>query len=182
MCKPTFPHAPDVSNAVAATFWSRVEISADPEACWLYDGPLSRPGYPRMRGRFEGRAVQVLGHRFSYYVTTGVWPLPLALHRCDVRRCVNPRHIYPGTSDDNMRDMVERGRNPRGDMHPLRLHPEKVARGERVTLAKLTAADIIAIRAMRAEGWLIPQLSDHFAVGMSQIHRIIHRESWRHIP
>lgn len=32
-----------------------------------------------------------------------------ALHTCDFKRCVNVLHLYAGTHQDNMDDLVERG-------------------------------------------------------------------------
>lgn len=48
-----------------------------------------------------------------------VGPIPeglLVLHKCDVRLCVNPEHLFVGTNDDNMKDMADkkRGRGSRG--------------------------------------------------------------------
>lgn len=57
----------------------------------------------------------------------------MVLHKCDNRRCCNPDHLYLGTHEDNMRDLVVRGRSTKG-----RRKPKKNG--------KLTDADIFAIR------------------------------------
>lgn len=40
----------------------------------------------------------------------------MACHRCDVKSCVRPDHIYPGTGADNAQDAIER--DQWGDHHP----------------------------------------------------------------
>jgi hypothetical protein len=35
----------------------------------------------------------------------------MALHLCDVPSCVNPEHLYWGTAQDNVNDMMARGRS-----------------------------------------------------------------------
>ncbi len=53
-------------------------------------------------------------HRASYraFVLEGAIPnRMLVLHTCDVKRCVNPDHLYLGTAKDNMRDLALRGSN-----------------------------------------------------------------------
>jgi len=37
-------------------------------------------------------------------------PGELALHKCDNRLCIEPRHLYGGTYRDNMVDAITRGR------------------------------------------------------------------------
>jgi hypothetical protein len=54
------------------------------------------------------------------------------LHSCDTPLCVNPEHLFLGTTDDNMKDMIAKGRSPAG---------------ERSGRAKLTAAQVSDIRA-----------------------------------
>lgn len=38
-------------------------------------------------------------------------------HTCDNPWCINPDHLYIGTIDDNIDDMIERGRSNRGERH-----------------------------------------------------------------
>lgn len=50
-------------------------------------------------------------HRFAWELHFG--PIPpgqQVLHRCDLRACVNPDHLFLGTQGDNVRDCVNKGR------------------------------------------------------------------------
>lgn len=80
-----------------------VDIKKD---CWLFTGRIEKSGYGRKGG--------VSAHRLSYQTFVGKIPKgKFVLHKCDVRNCINPNHLYLGTSKDNMRDCLERGRHPR---------------------------------------------------------------------
>lgn len=99
--------------------------------CWLWTGAVSRSGYGIvMRGRkSEG---QIRAHRASWKIYRGEIPVGMFVcHKCDVRSCVNPDHLWLGQHADNMADRNAKGR---------------AARGERGGNAKLTDAQTIAIR------------------------------------
>jgi hypothetical protein len=71
----------------------------------------------------------------------------------------------------------------RGDENGSRLHPEKLSRGEEVNTAKLTEADVMAIR----EEW-IPhvvsqkRLAKRYGVHLSTIQRALYGQTWKHLP
>src|SRR5229473_1294677 len=72
--------------------------------CWIWTGALNN-GY----GWIGVNKTQVLAHRAYYELYKG--PIPdglLVLHRCDVRCCINPEHLYVGTYLDNGTDKSNR--------------------------------------------------------------------------
>jgi hypothetical protein len=62
------------------------------------------------------------------------------LHRCDVRGCVNPDHLWIGTQQENVADMIQKNRQRSGGIY-----------GEENGHAKLTEADVIRMRAIREQ-------------------------------
>lgn len=91
-------------------FWGYVD-EAGPDDCWIWNGPTARGGY----GKFMSKPIR-LAHRFSYELHIG--PIPEGLyvcHHCDTPACVNPKHLFVGTSRDNMLDAKYKGRLYRAD-------------------------------------------------------------------
>ena len=78
------------------------------EGCWEWFGAISNRGY----GHFGTPTISA--HRFSYEYFIGPIPIGLhVLHRCDNRRCQEPRHLFTGTQSDNNQDMASKGRAPK---------------------------------------------------------------------
>lgn len=95
-------------------FMKSYTVSPD-TGCWLWDGATYANGYGWIKA--FGKVVSV--HRFSYELHNGPIPDGLhILHSCDVRHCVNPDHLRPGTHQENMAEAAERGRMPSGRNHP----------------------------------------------------------------
>lgn len=80
--------------------------------CWIWLGHLSHKGYGLYGAMDSTGAKTARAHRLSWYAHHGEIPEGmLVLHRCDVPSCINPDHLFLGTHEDNMRDMVAKGRS-----------------------------------------------------------------------
>jgi hypothetical protein len=73
--------------------------------CWIWIGATNGRGY----GNFKRHAK---AHRVSWELYYGKIPNGLCvLHKCDVKLCVNPNHLWLGTYKDNNYDMHLKHRN-----------------------------------------------------------------------
>lgn len=103
------------SNAARARsesdrFWNYVDKT---DTCWLWTGAKDRRGYGRFRCGFKinGTRRSETASRFSWALLNG--PIPDGLdvcHHCDTPPCVNPAHLFIGTRQDNVDDMIAKGR------------------------------------------------------------------------
>lgn len=81
-------------------------------ACWLWQGAHNASGY----GYFYYLRKLQPAHRVAWMLYKDRDPGELfVLHRCDVRDCVNPKHLFLGDHNDNMRDMAQKSRAAKGD-------------------------------------------------------------------
>jgi len=94
---------------------------------------------------------------------------PIACHHCDNRPCVRPSHIYAGTMKTNARDMVLRDRHP-GIVN---------SHGETNYNAKLTAAQVVAIRARYASGGISQaSLAREYGVAQQTVSACMNGQNW----
>ncbi len=149
-----------------ALFWAKVEVKAS--GCWEWQGAVNNAGY----GVLRRKRKNLLAHRVAFQFYFGYDPAPFRLHKCDNPRCVRPDHLAPGDNSLNMRDCVAKGR--------MRHNPRK---GELNNRAKLTASQIVIVRALCAAG-KIPQreIGRLFGISQAAVWYIAHRRNWGHIP
>lgn len=125
---------------MVARFWSHVDVSGE---CWVWLGCRNHRGY----GLFGVNGKCRSAHRVAYEIAHGIIPDGLfVLHRCDNPACVRPDHLWLGTHADNMNDRNVKGRTAKGERHAARIHPERMPRGEKHYLAKLTDTQVRFIR------------------------------------
>lgn len=134
------------------------------DGCWLFRGHIDGIGYGRLPALGENKA-----HRVSWIVHRGRIPFGMnVLHKCDVRNCVNPDHLWLGTQAENVRDMYSKGRN-----RVVALH------GERNPMARLTRTQVDEIRAMVAAGAKQRDACKKFNVSPMTVSRIVRGEAWK---
>lgn len=144
-------------------------VFAGPDECWLWTAYRNQKGYGTVASRGKTRKA----HREVYEDVHGEGSAIglLVRHRCDVPACVNPAHLELGTYADNYRDMVVRGRR--------RVVATKGAAHGR---AKLTEADVIAIRSLSGDQTLSQrEIAQKFGVNHSIISGIVRRKGWAHV-
>jgi hypothetical protein len=128
--------------------------------CWLWLRARNSKGYGTYR-------KSTYAHRLSWLMHRGEIPDGLLVcHKCDVRCCVNPDHLFLGTAKDNTQDMIAKGRVHRmlGVQNPN---------------TPLVEADIHSIR---ADPRPYKDIAGDFGVTPNCVSGIKGLENWSHIP
>lgn len=143
-------------------FFSKVTKT---ETCWLWTA-MKSDGYGRIK--IKGKAVST--HRYSWELHHGQIPHGLCVcHKCDVRNCIRPDHLFLGTAAENNRDMDNKNRRVR-------------ARGERVNTAVLKESDVVEIISKyKPRITTIAKLAMDYGVSDSCIKSIIYKRNWKHL-
>lgn len=132
-------------------------------SCWIWNGAVTGRGYGVLG---SNRSNRFLAHRFSYIHFIGDIPDGMYVcHRCDNPLCVNPCHLFLGSPQDNMDDMVRKGRS---------------VRGERVSGAKLREVQVREIKqALLVGAPPAREIAARYGVDVSLIHKIRQGRAWK---
>ena len=152
---------------VLTRFWSYVQKGPD-NSCWPWLGAKTTKGYGLFTtGPVIRRKHQVVT-RVAFKIAYGPFDERLNIcHTCDNPSCVNPRHLFVGTSQDNHDDCVAKGRSLKGERHPMR---------------KLTESDVLKIRDLRSSSRLsFGRLAEQFGISRTTAHRVCAKIIWGHI-
>ena len=123
-------------------------------------------------GSTRWQGVQVSLHRLAYCFVRGIEPEMLKgstiRHTCDNPRCINPQHLLLGTTQDNIDDMVQRGR-------------QVTPKGACSHHAKLSTTDVLSIRRQyvkRSKHSNTYTLAAAYNVTPSTIQKIVTGSTW----
>lgn len=150
---------------------SHVDKTASPRGCWLWTGGRNEKGYGKLHvGAGRYRYV----HRVAYENAFGELRRDLCVcHRCDVRNCINPEHLFLGTYAENTADMVAKGRN-----RPMRAGSTD---GEHHYQHKLTDALVVEIRRRIRAGEKGSHIAEELGVSSATISEAKTGRLWDHI-
>jgi len=156
-----------------SNFWSRVDVSSDPDACWPWKGAKSHYGhgvykYPGVFGVLKATAA----HRVAFQLHHDLILHDnshhcFILHSCDNPPCCNPRHLRIGSQKENVEDVFKRNRGKVGEAHWNHVVTEAVA------------AEILLLH---RSGVKTRPLMDMFSLGRSAVEHIIYRRCWKYLP
>ena len=144
-----------------------IAYEIDERGCWICTSH-SPAGYRYPKVGRGARKYSV--HRYVYELL--VKPIEEGMnlcHRCDNTLCINPSHMFEGTQQDNMEDMVSKGRHGGcvGELHPS---------------VRLRESDVLQVRAWYPLLSVSQnELARLFGVSRSCIKQVVQGRTWRHV-
>lgn len=167
-------------------FFARVNKNGPPPAhlphlgpCHVWEGYIRQDGYGEigLGAKAEGTA---LTHHVGFFLEYGRWPEPCGLHKCDVRACVRPDHLFEGDRAINNADAAAKGRTFQGEARSA-LQRITSPRGSTHWRSKLSEEDVRSIRRRAADGESNKAIAASFGMSIGTIGGIVRGEHWRHV-
>jgi hypothetical protein len=146
-------------------FLRRIAPCSNGTDCINWTGARYRGGY----GATNKGSKLLKAHRVFYELYKG--PIPenfVVCHSCDNPSCVNPSHLWLGTSAENNADRAVKGRN-------------RDQRGLHNSQTKLSEEDVVRIRILYKLNMIQREIADIFCVSQALVGKIVRGEYWSHI-
>jgi hypothetical protein len=162
-------------------FWSHITPVLNREdlgECWEWQGNKQNKGY----GTLVVRGKRVSAHRYAWTLTNGDIPERMCvLHKCDVRHCINPAHLFLGTFKDNSDDMVSKGRGGPALHKPGELNPQAVLTWEQALAIREEGLEVLEAERLYGiprYGYLT-RIGRRYGVSPGVVKPIIEGKTWR---
>jgi hypothetical protein len=159
------------SEHVLERFWSKVDVKKlddgtdDLDACMEWTAGFDKDKY----GCFSIINKQFRTHRFIYECYNGSIPKDLLVcHSCDNPSCVNPKHLWIGTNQENTQDRHNKGRS---------------SKGSKIATSKLIESDVknILIDIYKEKYNNIGEISNKYSLKYISIYNILNGKLWTHV-
>lgn len=147
-------------------------INRDTNDCILYP-VLNKDGYGQMQSYLEGKKMHYLMHRVAYqvYYKDDLTPEDVICHTCDNPACVNPKHLFKRTHQDNVQDKVSKGRQAKGEANgryidgrtTIEINKQSTAHGR-----KLTKVQVLEVRELR-KSHTLKEVSELTGISLSSV-------------
>lgn len=135
--------------------------------CWLWLGYKDANGY----GIIGQKNKSYKAHRVSWEINNQK-KIPDGMyvcHKCDNPSCVNPSHLFLGTPNDNVQDMMKKGRYVSGGK------PNKGQKNGRALLTNKQAREIISLSSKMK----VKDIAKKFSISICQASKIINKKAWK---
>ncbi len=144
------------------SFWAKVDkLSLD--ECWNWLAYQDEDGY----GYFNVNLASRKAHRVSYVLARGSLKTSLLVcHSCDNPSCVNPSHLWAGTNQQNIDDMIRKSRSLKGTRNPN---------------VKLTENEVRHILKLSREGIFGTKIAGIIGCGRRTVSNILTGKQWTSI-
>jgi hypothetical protein len=129
--------------------------------CMLWQKSLVSNGYGQISSK---HTKETLAHRASYEAFNSVIPKDkIVCHHCDTPQCVNPSHLFLGSTQDNVDDRNNKNRQAKGTIFMR---------------SNLTEHDVRSIRSSTDK---LKLLAKKYGVSVALISQIRLHKKWRHV-
>lgn len=133
--------------------------------CWDWTASVAGKGYGQIK--LPRQRKQDYAHRIAYLIHKGDIPEGKHVcHTCDNPLCVNPNHLWLGSSAENQQDMKAKGRS---------------LYGERNSRAVLTEDGVRKIRQLLSQGLSQDKVARMFGIQQMEVSRIHRKLRWSHV-
>lgn len=134
------------------------------DGCWDYVG-----GKSKRYGSIQYQDKSISLQRASWIIYYGPIPEKMYIcHTCDNPICSNPDHLFLGTPQDNVIDMIKKGRN-------------NTPKGQSVGSSKLSEYDVHTIKKLLKREESLTEIARKYNVSIGTIHDIKYKKTWAHI-
>lgn len=149
-------------NDLKKFFLSNIRISK--EGCYEWIGKKNNDGYGTLTIDKKTSSV----HRYMAALSLGfdIKSELCVLHKCDNPCCINPEHLFIGTQEENIQDMVRKKRIRVGSSKPL---------------SKLNEDSVKKIKELLLAGMFQYEIAKMFNIDRTIISRINTGEAWKHV-